>query len=123
LKKFKPKKETFCMLPEKLRTISLSIFLTSRFLPRVRARALRAPVISDSNAKRVAARPPPIAASQLPPKKLKYFMSGIRTGAAHVKGFTETKYCSSSSNSGPRIRGVYLETPLFVLLVSLIIKT
>jgi hypothetical protein len=64
------------------------IFRTSGFWPRVRARALRAPVfLSSLPRKQGAARPPPPNAASLllirPPEIYKIY----RTWAAHIKGF------------------------------------
>ncbi len=104
--KYKPKKETFCMLPEKFRTISLSIFLAT-VVGFCRACApLRCAPLSFWLKRQTGRCAPPAYRTLrcflfIPKNKLKYFMSGIRTGAAHVKGFPETKCYSSGSNSDP----------------------
>ncbi len=87
------------------------IWQTSRFWPRVRARALRAPVFLVSLTRHMGrcAPPPPIAASLLliqPPKINKIY----QTRAARVKGFPEIKCFPSGSNLDFPRQGFFLST-------------
>jgi hypothetical protein len=58
-----------CAPPPQYLHIVWELYITSGFWPRVRARALRAPVFLGSLKRQTgAARPPPIAATLLPQK-------------------------------------------------------